>query len=116
MQVLFLLDHLAPHVHLSLARLIQLFLTAVDCVAVAGTYVLLRTRWAHPQAARVVLLGLALNPVAIVLSPKAKTPLDTTTSADHRVRTRCMTNPPSTAPKPKAPSSSPYPVGLLLTL
>ena len=71
-------------------------------------------RWMFGIADRLEEIGITPDAAAIVVNPKAAIPADTMTSADQRVRARCRTRAPSTAPQPKLPRSTPYPTGLPL--
>ncbi len=68
MQVLYVLGHVSNLTHISLAHLIQVVLTGVDVATVILAYLLMRTLVVGPFAFRVALIGIALNPISILLA------------------------------------------------
>ena len=52
------------------------------------------------------------KPAAIAIRPSITTPADATASVDQRARAGGSVNAPTTAPPPKHPRRTPYPVGL----
>ncbi len=68
MQVLFVLGTLSYWTHISLAHLIQVFLTGVDVAIVILAYLLMKALGAGPRAFWLALVGIALNPISILLT------------------------------------------------
>lgn len=68
MQVLFLLSHISTYTGLPLMRVIQLFLILVEAILTAVAYLLLSRHWPTRRALLTVLVGLVINPVAIILT------------------------------------------------
>lgn len=68
MQVLFVLGKISNRTHISLAHLVQVVLTGVDVVTVILAYLFMRSLGVGPRAFWVVLIGIALNPISILLA------------------------------------------------
>lgn len=68
MQVLFVLGHVSQQTHISLNHLIQVVLTAVDVAIVIVAYFFMRTLGVGSRAFWIALLGIALNPISIILT------------------------------------------------
>jgi hypothetical protein len=68
MQTIYILDHAGQLLHLRLVRMIQLFLISVEALVTIATYLMLDRRWGVRRAWLIVLLGVVLNPVAIILT------------------------------------------------
>lgn len=67
MQILAGLEYFSVHAHLPLVRVIQGFLIAGECALTGVTYLMLRG-WGVGRPGLIVLVGLVLNPVAIILT------------------------------------------------
>jgi hypothetical protein len=67
MQLLYLFDHVSQLTHVRLLRVIQLFLIIVDAVVAAITYLLLARHWRIRGSLLIAVIGILLNPVAIIL-------------------------------------------------
>ncbi len=68
MQVLFVLGKISNRTHVSLAHLIQVVLTGIDVVIVILAYLFMRALGVGPRAFWFVLVGIALNPISILLA------------------------------------------------
>src|SRR5262245_14129954 len=68
MQVLFLLSKLSSWTAIPLHRCIQGFLILVDCLVVAAACRLCVRLGKEQGAARIVIVGLCLNPIAVLLT------------------------------------------------
>jgi hypothetical protein len=68
MQVLSALDHVSQLTHVRLVRVIQGFLIGLEGLLTYATYLLLARYWRVQRAWLLVLVGLVLNPVAILLT------------------------------------------------
>jgi hypothetical protein len=68
MQTIFVLDHVSRSTHLSIIRVIQLFLISLEALVTIATYLLLSRHWHVRRAWLLVLAGLVLNPVAMILT------------------------------------------------
>ena len=67
MQLLYLFDQVSQLIHLRLLRVIQLFLVVVDALVAAVAYLMLRRHWNVRRSWLLITVGIALNPVAIIL-------------------------------------------------
>jgi hypothetical protein len=68
MQVLFVLGTISNWTHISLAHLIQVLLTGIDVLIVIVAYLFMRALGAGPRAFWFALVGIALNPISILLT------------------------------------------------
>jgi len=68
MQILYVLGRISVHTHITLAHLIQVFLTGVDLVIVTLAYLFMRSLGVGKRAFWIALVGIALNPISIVMA------------------------------------------------
>lgn len=68
MQLLFVIERVAVHTHHSVIRIVQGFLIAVEALVTILVYLVLDRQWQVRRPGLTVLVGLVLNPVAIILT------------------------------------------------
>jgi hypothetical protein len=68
MQMLYVFGHVSAATHRSVIRVIQLFLIALEAIVTFIVYVLLSAHWNINRAWLIVVIGLVIDPVAIILT------------------------------------------------